>query len=466
MSAPGYTVGNTTINVASTTNWPTSHGTIFAVDEVDSSGNRVAGTYNEFRGLVASATQLSGVAYIGGDANRNYSAGASTRVYILVSSHLHNRLIDALSLDHSQLNGGHEIATNYDPSNPTLETQKWVGVSSAVNELTVTNAITGTPPILAPSGETNVNLHVNGKGTGGVIAKLHSAPGVLNNGKIVASVASNDLTLALKTLAGTDPSATDPVYVNIGDTIRTVTSALAVTKNDGTNWMNLGSTEHATQDVDLFAYMGFNATDGVTIGFSRIPYARIYSDFSPTSTNEKYAAISNITTAAGTDNYVVIGRFNATLSAGAAYTWSIPGTAVVVQRPIYETRLLTYVPVYVNLSGGTTNYAKYQIKDRSITWRFKYTLAGAGISGSVTTTVPFSFGSQYTTDRDPIEQNGTLYDATGARWFPRVLWSSATVAAIGYLNASPSFANLSSTLPFTWANTDEIHVVATHYIEA
>ena len=38
--------------------------------------------------------------------------------------------------------------------------------ASAVNELEVTNAPTGNPPILGASGETNVELHLNPKGTG------------------------------------------------------------------------------------------------------------------------------------------------------------------------------------------------------------------------------------------------------------------------------------------------------------
>jgi len=40
---------------------------------------------------------------------------------------------------------------------------------SAVNELEITNAATGNPPILGASGETNVDLHVKPKGTGKTI---------------------------------------------------------------------------------------------------------------------------------------------------------------------------------------------------------------------------------------------------------------------------------------------------------
>lgn len=105
LSAPGYTSGvSTTVNVASTATWPTTTDVIFAIDEaevVDGEEVRVDGTYNVFQGTVDTATSIIDVDYIGGDAERSYSAGALTRVYILSSSYLWNRLVDALliSLD-------------------------------------------------------------------------------------------------------------------------------------------------------------------------------------------------------------------------------------------------------------------------------------------------------------------------------------------------------------------------------
>lgn len=170
LSSPGYTSGvSTSINVGSTTNWPSDTGIIFAIDEVttvDGEEVRVDGTYNEFEGVVASATQIDSVDYVGGDAERSYSAGASTRVYIPVSAERENRLATGMLVDHSQT-GGHEVAINYDPSNPTLETQKWAGVASAVNEITVTNAATGNNPKLsATGGDTNIGLNYQTKGTG------------------------------------------------------------------------------------------------------------------------------------------------------------------------------------------------------------------------------------------------------------------------------------------------------------
>lgn len=172
----------------------------------------------------------------------------------------------------------------------------------------------------------------------------NSPRGHIINGRIVPSVASNNLTVALKGIDGNDPSASNPVYIRIGDTVRSITSALSVTKNAGTNWFNSGSASLATKEVDYFVYLGYNATDGVVIGFSPFPNGYEYSDFSTTNTNQKYCAISTITNAAAGDDYELIGRFAATLSAGAGYTWTVPTFTNInlIQFPIRETRQLDF----------------------------------------------------------------------------------------------------------------------------
>ena len=60
---------------------------------------------------------------------------------------------------------------------------------------------------------------------------FNAPQGFLINGKIVRTVDSGNMTFAIKTLAGNDPSATDPVYCRIGNTVRSITSALSVTLN-------------------------------------------------------------------------------------------------------------------------------------------------------------------------------------------------------------------------------------------
>lgn len=216
--------------------------------------------------------------------------------------------------------------------------------------------------------------------------------GHLINGKIAVTDAAG-ITVAIKTLAGNDPSETDPVFVRIGDTVHMLTAALSVSKADGTNWMNAGSAELATQEVDYFVYLGYNATDGVVIGFSRYPGANSYDDFSATSTNEKYCAISTITNAAATDYYEVVGRFAATLSAGAGYTWSVPTYTAknLIQRPIYETRWLSFSSALSGWSGTPTQTAQYKVMYNHVMVNFAVT-AGVSNATTATGTLPFING--------------------------------------------------------------------------
>lgn len=261
---------------------------------------------------------------------------------------------------------------------------------------------------------------VTSAGTAGAIS-LNAPQGFLINGKISVTDASG-ITVAIKTLAGADPSATDPVYVRIGDTVRTISAALSVAKADGTNWCNAGSAELATKEVDYFVYLGYNATDGVVLGFSRYPGANQYSDFSTTTTNEKYCAISTITTAASTDYYEVVGRFAATLSAGAGYTWSVPTyTAInLIQRPIYETRWLDWVPTLSVSAGTAPTYTgtfsnKYKIRNDTILHRELWNNASGGTAGNgantIIVTMPFA-NAVYDVDRATIGE-GQIYESAG-----------------------------------------------------
>lgn len=227
---------------------------------------------------------------------------------------------------------------------------------------------TGATVIMAPIAEMFEALQ-NGYAINAKALKFNTPQGFLQNGVITPSVSSNNLTLSLKTVAGNDPSVADPVIVRIGNTIRTITTALSVTKNAGTNWFDSGRTGLATNEIDYFVYLGYNATDGVTIGFSRIPWARTYGDFSTTSTSDTYCAISTITNATSTDGYEVVGRFNATLSASASFNWSLPATSVVVNQPVFETRRLTY---NVQVTGSTTNPTLGSAAGNTCYYRIRY----------------------------------------------------------------------------------------------
>lgn len=97
MSAPGYTIGASSITVGSTSNWPSDTGVVFAIDEAEVVNGvevQVPGTYNEYVGTVASGTSITNVSWALGTGDRNYAAGALTRVYIPVSATRENRIVD------------------------------------------------------------------------------------------------------------------------------------------------------------------------------------------------------------------------------------------------------------------------------------------------------------------------------------------------------------------------------------
>lgn len=239
------------------------------------------------------------------------------------------------------------------------------------------------------------------------IHPLYAPEGFLINGKIEVTDASG-ITVALKTLAGATPSATDPIYIRIGNTVRTITSATTAILADGTNWFNAGSAELATKEIDYFAYAVYDSNSSVVaLTFARIPSANLVSDFSATTTNEKHCA--NYANFTSTDEVEVIGRFAATLSAGAGYTWSVPTyTAInLIQRPIYETRLLDWIPT-TSASAGTftttfLGYAKYKVSYATVKVDVTVTGTTSSTPQNIRASIPFtpareSYGSGYSTD--------------------------------------------------------------------
>jgi len=256
--------------------------------------------------------------------------------------------------------------------------------------------------------------------------------------KIVPSVANNDLTVALKHMDGTDATVARPIWKKIGDSFYAITAALSVTKADATNWCNAGSAELATKEIDYFVYLGYNATDGVVIGFSRFPGANSYDDFSATTTNEKYAAISTITNAAATDYYVNIGRFAATLSAGAGYTWTVPTFAAknLIQRPIYETRWLDWVPTLVGFSANPTNTVyKYQIRNNNVFIKYREATAGTSNATNFTATIPF-----------------TAKTITNMSWYAVGLGTDNNIISTTYFSIVSAGASITLTYGATSAN--------------
>ena len=171
LASPGFTIGNTGITVGSTTNHPTDTLYTFAIDRaqtVNGVTSRIAGTYCEFEGIVASGTTIGSMVLKYGT-SQSYPAGSFTRVYIPVSSNRENQLVVGLRQDHNG-KGNHQSLTD-DNGNT------WFGrsqVASAVNNLQAANAAAGSAPSLSAVGsDTNIDVQIIPKGTG--VGKIDGA---------------------------------------------------------------------------------------------------------------------------------------------------------------------------------------------------------------------------------------------------------------------------------------------------
>lgn len=126
----------------------------------------------------------------------------------------------------------------------------------------------------------------------------------------------------------------------------------------------------------------------------------------------------------------------------------------------------TWSPSLTNLSGGAVTYAKYVQIGKTVFFRFRYVLGGAGISGTPSISMPTSLNAGYSA-ADIVDAEVQLQDATGNYYTGKAIVASSTTIAL-YAQTSGSAHSfleaVSSTVPFTWANTDIITVVGTYEV--
>lgn len=375
-----------TIPLASATGLTNGKVYVVTIDRVNSGGTATAPKKEVVVGLLSGTDLTNCVRGFEGTAQA-HDAGAV--VEIIFTAGQWDRLIEGLAAEHD-VDGTHsDVTLDNLQINDTTKDHQYV---LAVNELTADRTIT--LPLLTANDTFVFRNHNN------VAINFNAPEGFLINGKIVPSVASNNLTVAIKGMDGNDPSATNPVYVRINDTIRSITSALSVVLNAGTNYFNSGSSELATKEIDYFVYVWHSSTNStVGLGLARIPYGTIQTDFNTASdTNEKTLKVTAGLTSAATDPFVNIGRFAATLSAGAGYTWSVPTfTATnLIQRPIYETSWREWNPVLsasesMTYTSTSVYRARYRISDRVLYIQLGFTgTTGGTLSNMLYATLPMS----------------------------------------------------------------------------
>ena len=253
--------------------------------------------------------------------------------------------------------------------------------------------------------------------------------GEMINGKLSVSLSTSDLVIAVKTLAGADPSASDPVYININGTVRSITSALSITIAAGTNWFNSGGSELATLLVPYFVYAIWDSnSSAVALTIGRKPYYRIVASGMSTTTSENHIyGYSGFTDG---DDMVNIGYFEATLSGGAGYTWTVPTFTNdnLHSEPTYVTKFFAWSPVQNAFSTPPTVTARYRVIDHAIEYEYYTDTQGTSNGTAFTVTMPFLAAQDALILVSLARDNGTY-----------------TSAAYGYIAAASSTATLYST---------------------
>jgi hypothetical protein len=259
--------------------------------------------------------------------------------------------------------------------------------------------------------------------------------------KFTPTVATNNLTLTLTHMDGTTPSASRPLWFRIGDTMRAVTAALSVTITAGAASFAHG-TELAAKEMDYFAYVSWRAaSSAVVLGFSRLPYATLYSDFSATANTQNYAPFS--TAPAATDDVVNIGMFAASNSGTASFNWSVPtfNSRNLVQRPCYETRNLVYVATNTGFTAtiptGTYNY---RIINKTCRVYVRQTVNGTSNATGFTISLPIAAKTltdyQVTTIGGFVVNNGVAVNGGSAS-----IISAATTILLGIDQLGTAWTN-------------------------
>lgn len=126
---------------------------------------------------------------------------------------------------------------------------------------------------------------------------------------------------------------------------------------------------------------------------------------------------------------------------------------------------LTWTPTLTNMSGGTITYAKYTRIGKTIHFKFKYTLAGAGISGEPTFSLPAATTTDYAVG-DVIEGRGSFTNVGIDRNTASILWLSTTTVSIRPEGTGSSYGSIfqagSSTVPFTFGASDTLVATGTY----
>lgn len=150
------------------------------------------------------------------------------------------------------------------------------------------------------------------------------------------------------------------------------------------------------------------------------------------------------------DSAVTLAKLNGGTTAGVLTT----NSSGVVRVSVWT----NWTPTFTNVSGGTLNVARCVKVGKTVFFKLQYTLAGAGISGAITFTLPSTANESSNDYQKPlgtamiVDAGTALYDAKTV--FSDSTYTKATIRAVNASGTYSTLTNISSTVPFTWGSGD------------
>lgn len=312
------------------------------------------------------------------------------------------------------------------------------------------------------------------------LSKAIGSANLLGNFTLVASVASNNLTITVKTKAGTDPTSTDYCTIGFRDStatsggynIRTITSALSIVVPNGAT---LGHSSAFEANVGVYLIDNAGTVDLAVSGF----HSAANNDGSLRTT----IAISAGSTSGGTvysnSAYTLkpirfVGRV--TVTEATAGVWATAPSLVEVANPseIILTSLNTSFTPTGSWSTNTTYVGTYFRLGAYAFVNYYITLSGAPTSATLTLDIPAGLTS-FSTSRWPWttattvhipNSNVSIYDSSATTTYVGGLFlATATTLTVKFhqtiTGANPqgiSYQNVTQAAPVTFASGDLITV--------